>query len=101
MEEGFYRERLLDHFGIETILPKPEERKWLHSMIFDELTVGKIRAESGENLVQLIEGLSEQGAEGVILGCTELALLISQKDTPVPLFDTTDLHAKAAVDAAL
>jgi aspartate/glutamate racemase len=72
----------------------------LHRIIFDELTLGKIHESSREKLIALIEKLREQGAGAIILGCTELTLLISQKDTGIPLFDTTALHAQAAVDLA-
>jgi aspartate racemase len=101
MEEPFYKERLKSKYGIDVLIPEKEERELLHAIIFEELTVGLIRKESKEKLVAMIEDLARKGVEGVILGCTELTLLISQKDTHIPLFDTTELHAKAAVDAAL
>jgi aspartate racemase len=99
MEEQFYTQRLLDH-GIEAFVPEDRDRESLHKIIFDELTVGQIRKDSKEKLIGMIAKLNKQGAEGIILGCTELTLLISQKDTHIPLFDTTALHAHAAVDFA-
>lgn len=100
MGEDFYKHRLLHQFGIEALVPEGHDREVLHKLIFDELTVGKINDGSREKLIALIEKLEKRGARGIILGCTELTLLVSQKDTHVPLFDTTDLHAKAAVDLA-
>lgn len=100
MEEPFYKDRLLHQYGIETIVPDAHDRESLHRIIFDELTLGKIHDSSREKLIALIEKLGKQGAGAIILGCTELTLLISQKDTGIPLFDTTALHAQAAVDLA-
>lgn len=101
MEETFYRERLRDRFGLEVLLPEPEERAVLDKIVFDELTLGAIRPQSKLALLAISEKLSKKGAEGIILGCTELTLILKQQDTKIPLFDTTDLHAKAAVDVAL
>lgn len=101
MEEAFYRKRLQDLFGIETLLPAPKERKELHRIIFEELTLGTLRESSRQTLIQLLQDLQQQGAQGAILGCTELSLLIQQKQSPLPLFDTTELHAQAAIDLAL
>lgn len=100
MEEQFYKQRLLDQHGIETFVPEDRDREFLHKIIFDELTVGQIHDDSREKLIGLIAKLKKRGAEGIILGCTELIQLISQKDTHIPLFDTTALHAHAAVDFA-
>jgi aspartate racemase len=100
MEEPFYKERLLDRYGIEAIVPEDSDRESLHKIIFEELTVGKILNSSRSKLMTLIEKLSNQGARGIILGCTELTLLIRQEDTQIPLFDTTALHANAAVNLA-
>lgn len=101
MDEPFFADRLRDRYGIESLVPEKRNRKLLHQIIFDELTVGQIREESRQKLIVVIEELSKRGAEGIILGCTELMLILSRKDTEVPLFDTTGLHAKAAVDFAL
>lgn len=100
MEEGFFKERLLDRYGIKTLIPEEHDRKTLDKIIFEELTVGEILDRSREKLLAIIENLWSQGARGVVLGCTELTLLISQQETHVHLFDTTILHAKAAVDLA-
>jgi aspartate racemase len=100
MEEHFYKDRLLDQHGIETLVPEGHDRESLHRIIFDELTVGKILDSSRKKLIAFIEKLGKEGAEGIILGCTELNLLIDCKDTPIPLFDTTALHAQAAVEMA-
>lgn len=101
MGESFYKDRLKGKWGIETLVPEEDDRESIHKIIFDELTVGRIYDASRGKLISMIERLSKRGAEGVILGCTELTLLISQKETKIPLFDTTDLHAKAAVDLAI
>lgn len=101
MQEDFYKKRLQNRYKIEVILPENEEQEFIHKIIFDELTLGRIRDESRKRLMQIIDRLSAKGVGGVILGCTELTLLISPIDTKIPLFDTTDLHAKAAVEAAL
>jgi aspartate racemase len=101
MQEDFYKSRLQNRYKIEVLVPENENQELIHKIIFDELTFGRIRDDSRKRIMAIIDGLSEKGADGVILGCTELTLLISQKDTKIPLFDTTDLHAKAAVEAAL
>ncbi len=98
MEESFYKDRLLHQWGIEALIPDAHDRESLHKIIFDELTVGKILDSSREKLIAWIEKLGKQGAEGIVLGCTELTLLIGQKDTRIPLLDATALHARAAVD---
>lgn len=100
MEHAFYKEALLDQ-GIETIVPEKEDRESVHHIIFDELCKGIILPESKKTYMRIIEELIDQGAEGVILGCTEIPLLIKQEDSSIPLFDTTFLHAKAAVSFAL
>lgn len=101
MEEGFYRERLTEHHGLDVIIPEAEDRAEVHRVIYEELVAGQIIDTSREAYRGIIERLAEQGAQGVILGCTEIAMLIGQNDSPVPLFDTTELHAAAAVDFAL
>jgi len=100
MEQPFYRERL-EGFGIEALVPGAEERAELHRIIFEELVSGAIRPESRATLLAMMEPLRARGAEGIILGCTEIMLLIGQDDTDLPVFDTTTLHAMAAVDFAL
>lgn len=100
MEHSFYKEALLDQ-EIETIVPEKEDREAVHRIIFDELCKGIILPESKEIYLHIIDKLLAQGAEGIILGCTEIPLLIKQEDSSIPLFDTTFLHAKAAVSYAL
>lgn len=100
MEEDFYKSRLEDR-GIEVIIPEKEDRVVVNSVIFKELCLGKLYEESRKAYNNIIRKLIEEGAEGIILGCTEIGLLIKQEDSPVPLFDTTVLHAKGAVDYAL
>jgi len=101
MEEPFYRERLRKGFNLEVLVPEDEERGIIHRMIYDELCRGIIKPASRRACVKIIAGLIGQGAEGIILGCTELPLLIRPGDITVPLFDTTQLHAEAAVNLAL
>lgn len=100
MEQPFYRERLQRH-GIEAIVPEAEDRAAVHSVIYDELVHGLIRPESRVLYRGVMERLVAQGAEGVILGCTEIELLVSSADSPVPVFPTTALHVDAALAAAL
>lgn len=100
MQETFYA-GIIEENGIKVITPSEKEQDYINSVIFDELCKGIIRNESKEKLLQIIDELSKQGAQGVILGCTEIGLLIKQEDTKVPLFDTTIIHAEAAVQEAL
>ena len=100
MEQAFYRERLAAN-GIEVITPEPAERADIHRIIFEELCLGELRDSSRQRLVQIIDALAAQGAAGIILGCTEIGLLVQQQDTPIRLFDTTRIHAQAAVATAL
>ncbi len=101
MEESFYRGRLVSGHGLEVIVPGEAERETVHRVIYDELCLGIIRPKSREAYNRVIQNLVAQGAEVVILGCTEIGLLVRQEDSPVPLFDTTRIHAEAAVDYAL
>ena len=101
MEEDFYRGRLVRQFGLEVLIPNPEDREQVHRIIFGELCVGEIRPESYARLAGIMDDLAQRGAEGVILGCTELGLLTGAEDSRVPLFDTTRIHALAAVKYAL
>jgi aspartate racemase len=101
MEEAFYRNRLEEIYGIEVVVPEEEERTIIDRIIYDELCREIIKPASRRACHKVISGLVEQGAEGIILGCTELPLLIRQKDLKIPVFDTTRLHAEAAVDRAL
>lgn len=101
MEQDFYRGRLEKNHGFEVIVPDEAGRATVHDVIYRELAVGVIREESRRAYQAVIEGLKRRGAQGVILGCTEIPLLITQRDTDIPVFDTTALHATAAVDFAL
>lgn len=100
MEQDFYRNRLAGH-GLRVLVPEEDDRAEVHRVIYDELCQGIVREESRAVYRAVIGRLVESGAEGVVLGCTEIELLISDADSPVPLFPTTRLHVKAAVDAAL
>jgi aspartate racemase len=101
MEEDFYINRLVEGFGLEVIVPEAEGRGIVNRVIFEELVKGIILAESKAQYLEIIAGLVRQGAEGVILGCTEIGLLVKDGECQVPLFDTTRIHAQAAVDFAL
>jgi aspartate racemase len=101
MEEEFYRGRLAQNYGLNVLVPDVSAREIVHRVIYDELVLGKIYPESKTRYIGIIQELVDQGAEGVILGCTEIGLLIQQPDSPVPLFDTTRIHAEAAVAYAL
>ena len=101
MEEAFYRSRLTQKYGLDVIIPNAEERGIVHRVIYDELVVGEIRQDSKERYLDIIQRLVEGGAEGIILGCTEIGLLVHDGDCRVPLFDTTKIHAVAAVEYAL
>lgn len=101
MEQDFYKARLRDAFGIEVVVPEEEQRETVHRIIFDELCQGKINDDSREHYLKVIASLHQQGAQAVILGCTEIALLVEQAHTAVPLYDTTALHASRAVERAL
>lgn len=101
MKEDFYRERLRKRFGIEVLVPGEDDMAAIHQIIYDELCEGKIKAASRRICTDIISRLISRGAEGIILGCTELPLLIRAGDIDVPVFNTTRLHAEAAVNLAL
>ncbi len=101
MEKDFYKSRLLEKWGIETIIPRENERNEIHRIIYEELVKGVIRKDSREYYLNVIGQLSKAGAEGIILGCTEIPLLIRQEDTDIPVFDTTYIHAMAALAMAM
>ena len=101
MEHNFYKSRITELFGIEVLVPEPDERTLLHAIIYDELCLGKIENTSRQQCLEIISRLFARGAQAVILGCTEIALLISQDHTSIPLYDTTVIHAKQAVSYAL
>lgn len=100
MSQPFYADRLAAS-GLEVLVPSPEDRAVVHRIIYEELCLGLIREESREEYRRVIRDLVEAGADGVIYGCTEIELLVGQQDSPVPVFPTTRLHVKAAVERAL
>src|SRR5262245_20154307 len=101
MEEEFYKGRLSQKYGLQVHIPNASERELIHRVIYDELVVGEINGHSKEQYIRVIDRMISQGVEGVILGCTEIGLLIHEQDSRVPLFDTARLHAEAAVEYAL
>lgn len=101
MEQDFYKSRLEKEHGLTVIIPNEAERERVNQIIFDELCLGKIEQGSKEFYLDVMKNLVEEGAEGIILGCTEIGLLVSQADSNVPLFDTTEIHALEAVKKSL
>jgi len=101
MEEDFYKGRLEQEYGLNVVIPNKVDRKIIHQIIYGELCLGKIKDSSRKEYLRIIDALIEQGAEGVILGCTEIALLVKPEDTKVKLFDTTKIHAQKAVEKAV
>ena len=101
MSESFYKGRLTEKFSLEVIVPNDEQQQTVHQIIYDELCHGKIIEASKKSYLEIIEALRAQGAQAIILGCTEIALLISDRDTDLPLYDTVAIHAQAAVDFSL
>ncbi|MFH7525509.1 aspartate/glutamate racemase family protein [Aeromonas sp. A5] len=101
MEQDFYKGRLQTRFGLEVLVPPEPQRERVHRIIYDELCLGQIREPSRAEYLAIIEWLAAAGAEAVILGCTEIALLVGEAKAAVPLYDTTAIHAEAAVTLAL
>lgn len=101
MEHDFYKGRLIDTYGLDVIIPDDAGRKIVHDIIYHELVLGEIQDESRRAYVEVIKAMQADGAEGVILGCTEIGLLIKPEHSPIPVYDTTYLHAVAAVNFAL
>lgn len=101
MEQDFYKQRITDKFDIDVIVPNGDEQTMIHDIIYHELCLGVIEDDSRHQYLEVINSLHQQGAEAIILGCTEIALLVQQEDTNVPLYDTTAIHAEAAVVLAL
>ena len=101
MEELFYRGRLQEQYNLEVLVPAQQDRQLVHEVIYQELCLGKIRPDSRREYGRIIEQLAAAGAEAVILGCTEIGMLISSRDTDIPLYDTTAIHAAQAVQWAL
>ena len=100
MEQDFYKGRLIDKYGLEVVIPSQIERQVVDNIIFNELCLGEIKDSSREQIKTIMGNLVDDGAQGIILGCTELPSLVKQKDCSVPLFDTTAIHAKAAAEYA-
>lgn len=101
MEDDFYRGRLVEKHGLDVLIPKADDREIVHRVIYDELVLGEIKPESKEQYKIIIEKLIEEGAQGIILGCTEIGLLVKAEDSAVSIFDTTEIHAVSAVEYAL
>jgi aspartate racemase len=101
MEEGFYKDKLKEKYGIEVLIPDESKREIVHDVIYTELCKGAIEFSSKEKFMDIIKNLADRGAEGVILGCTEIPLLVKDNDVDIPIFDTTTIHAKSAVEYAL
>jgi aspartate racemase len=101
MEQAFYKDRLRERHGLDVIVPAQEDRDIVHRIIYEELCLGRIVDGSRDEYRRIIAGLVEQGAQAIILGCTEISLLVAQQDAAVPLFDTTAIHARKAAEWAL
>ena len=101
MEEEFYRGRLVTQHGLEVVVPPKPDRELVHRVIYEELCLGQVREASREAFLRIMDDLRSQGAEGVIEGCTEIVMLVQQAHTEIPLFDTTSIHAAAAVERML
>ena len=101
MEQDFYKNRMIDEFGIDVIVPNSDDQTIVHDIIYNELCLGVINETSRAQYLKIVDKLHQQGAEAVILGCTEIALLIQQAHTSVPLYDTTEIHAFAAAKLAV
>ena len=101
MEGDFYKKRLKDNYDIEVIIPEDTDRQIIHDIIYNELCLGVIKDDSRQKYIDIINKLCANGAEGIILGCTEIPLLIKQSDVLIPVYDTTKIHAESAVDFAL
>ncbi|MDI4653299.1 MULTISPECIES: aspartate/glutamate racemase family protein [Pseudoalteromonas] len=101
MEQDFYKQRLADKFAIDVLIPDAQGRETVHRVIYDELCKGIISPESKTEYLTIIDNLTQQGAEAIILGCTEIALLVQQSDTSIPLLDSTALHCAMALENSL
>jgi len=101
MEEDFYKERLIRKHGLAIIIPDKRDRQLIHEVLYGDIQLGKIEQRSRDIFKKIIGKLADKGAEGIILGCTEIPLYVKQEDYEIPLFDTTEIHARAAVEFAL
>ena len=100
MEQEFYKGRLINNYGLQVLVPNEDDRQIVHRIIYQELCLGKIESNSKAEYLRIIDSLAAQGAEAVILGCTEIGMLVNQTDTDVRLLDTTAIHAEKAVEYA-
>lgn len=100
MDQEFYRCKLTEDYGLKVLLPEESDKKTVHEVIYQELCVGEIKAESKQAYLRIIDDLAAKGAEAVILGCTEIGMLVGQSETNVTLLDTTAIHAEKAVEWA-
>jgi len=101
MEMDFYKKRLIDNFKLNVVVPEKKDRMIVNQIIYEELVLGEIKQESRDEYIRVMKKLVKRGAEGIILGCTEISLLVGANDTSVPVFDTTRIHAETAVEIAL
>lgn len=101
MEQDFYKDRLRERHGLRVLIPNSKDREIIHRIIYEELCLGQVVDESRAELRRVMVHLVSQGAEAIILGCTEISLLVGQEDSSVPLFDTTSIHARKAAEWAL
>ena len=101
MEQAFYRDRLSEHHGLRVVVPETEDRAVVHRIIYEELCRGIVKPESRSEYRRVMKSLATQGVQAIILGCTEISLLVDQQDSDVPLFDTTAIHARMAAEESL
>ena len=101
MEQAFYRDRLSEHHGLRVVVPETEDREVVHRIIYEELCRGIVKPESRSEYRRVMKSLATQGVQAIILGCTEISLLVDQQDSEVPMFDTTAIHARSAAEEAL
>lgn len=101
MEQAFYKDRLLERHGLKVLVPDRQDREIIHRTIYEELCLGRIVDESRAEYRRVMSDLVDEGAEGIVLGCTEISLLVGKRDSSVPLFDTTTIHARKAAEWAL
>nr|MBF0683029.1 aspartate/glutamate racemase family protein [Pseudomonas sp.] len=101
MEQAFYKDRLRERHGLQVLIPNQADREVIHRVIYQELCLGRVVEESRAEYRRIMADLVDQGAEGIVLGCTEISLLVAQQDSTVPLFDTTTIHARKAAEWAI
>lgn len=101
MEQAFYKDRLRERHGLQVLIPSQADREVIHRVIYEELCLGRVVEESRAEYRRIMADLVDQGAEGIVLGCTEISLLVAQQDSTVPLFDTTTIHARKAAEWAI